>query len=90
MRNADLSPTAAVAAVATRFVQGSTLWDNLKKVAMASFAMKATERDPDFVDNFYAVSVGVVWGGGYRQFQRLGSFKGTCIEGQHRGACTWL
>jgi hypothetical protein len=38
-------------------VQGSTLWDNLKKVAMASFAMKATERDPDFVDNFYAVSV---------------------------------
>jgi hypothetical protein len=24
-------------------------WDNIKRLAMASFAMKATERNPDFV-----------------------------------------
>jgi len=39
-----------------RFVEGTALWDTIKKVAMASFAMKATERDPDFVDNFYKVT----------------------------------
>lgn len=38
-----------------RFVQGTELWDNIKKFAMASFAMKATERDPEFVDNFCKV-----------------------------------
>jgi hypothetical protein len=38
-----------------RFVEGNSLWDNVKKIAMASFAMKATERDPDFVDNFAKV-----------------------------------
>eukprot|EP00197_Chlamydomonas_leiostraca_P009640 CAMPEP_0202865800 /NCGR_PEP_ID=MMETSP1391-20130828/6358_1 /ASSEMBLY_ACC=CAM_ASM_000867 /TAXON_ID=1034604 /ORGANISM="Chlamydomonas leiostraca, Strain SAG 11-49" /LENGTH=262 /DNA_ID=CAMNT_0049545677 /DNA_START=1 /DNA_END=789 /DNA_ORIENTATION=- len=32
-----------------RFVQGTALWDNIKKIAMAGFAMKATERDPDYV-----------------------------------------
>ena len=31
-----------------RMVQGSDLWSTLKKVAMASFAMSATERNPDF------------------------------------------
>jgi rhodanese-related sulfurtransferase len=31
-----------------RFVQGNSFWDNVKKFAMASFAMKATERDPDY------------------------------------------
>lgn len=31
-----------------RFVQGNELWDQIKKVAMAGFAMKATERDPTF------------------------------------------
>lgn len=31
-----------------RFVQGNEFWDNVKKFAMASFAMKATERDPDY------------------------------------------
>lgn len=46
-----------------RFVQGTELWDNIKKFAMASFAMKATERDPDFVDNFCKV-VGGQKGGG--------------------------
>jgi hypothetical protein len=40
-----------------RFVQGTELWDNIKKFAMASFAMKATERDPDFVDNFCKVVI---------------------------------
>ncbi|KAF6255108.1 major facilitator superfamily domain-containing protein [Scenedesmus sp. NREL 46B-D3] len=30
----------------------NSTWDNIKKLAMASFAMKATERDPDFVDTF--------------------------------------
>jgi hypothetical protein len=35
-------------------VQGNEFWDKVKKIAMASFAMKATERDPDFVDNFCA------------------------------------
>lgn len=38
-----------------RFVAGNGLWDNLKKVAMAGFAMKATERDPDFIANFCKV-----------------------------------
>uniref|UniRef100_A0A383W322 Rhodanese domain-containing protein n=1 Tax=Tetradesmus obliquus TaxID=3088 RepID=A0A383W322_TETOB len=35
-----------------RLVAGNSAWDNVKKLAMASFAMKATERDPDFVDTF--------------------------------------
>lgn len=47
-----------------RFVQGTELWDNIKKFAMASFAMKATERDPEFVDNFCKVGEHV--GGGPR------------------------
>jgi hypothetical protein len=38
-----------------RLVAGNSAWDNIKKLAMASFAMKATERDPDFVDNFCQV-----------------------------------
>eukprot|EP00879_Flechtneria_rotunda_P006814 GHRR01007158.1.p1 GENE.GHRR01007158.1~~GHRR01007158.1.p1 ORF type:complete len:259 (+),score=33.78 GHRR01007158.1:577-1353(+) len=38
-----------------RLVAGTGLWDNVKKVAMASFAMKATERDPDFVQNCYKI-----------------------------------
>ncbi|KAF8061385.1 Acad10 [Scenedesmus sp. PABB004] len=37
-----------------RLVEGTSAWDQVKKLAMASFAMKATERDPDFVQNFYA------------------------------------
>jgi len=31
-----------------RFVQGRELWDNIKRIAMMGFAMKATERDPDY------------------------------------------
>lgn len=34
-----------------RDVQGNRAVDNLKRLAMASFAMRATERDPDFADN---------------------------------------
>jgi len=37
-----------------RFVAGNSVWDNIKKVAMAGFAMKATERDPDYVENVTA------------------------------------
>jgi hypothetical protein len=36
-------------------VAGNSTWDNIKKLAMASFAMKATERDPDFVGTFCKV-----------------------------------
>ncbi|KAF5833516.1 hypothetical protein DUNSADRAFT_10167 [Dunaliella salina] len=32
-----------------RFTQGTAFWDQVKKIAMAGFAMKATERDPDYV-----------------------------------------
>mmetsp|Transcript_5748 Transcript_5748/g.35737 ORF Transcript_5748/g.35737 Transcript_5748/m.35737 type:complete len:141 (+) Transcript_5748:426-848(+) len=32
-----------------RPVEGRTKFDNLKRLAMAGFAMEATERDPDFV-----------------------------------------
>ncbi|PNH05586.1 Rhodanese-like domain-containing protein 14, chloroplastic, partial [Tetrabaena socialis] len=32
-----------------RYVEGTSFWDNVKKAAMAvGFAMKATERDPDY------------------------------------------
>jgi rhodanese-related sulfurtransferase len=47
-----LSAEGAVNVPMYRYVAGNALWDNIKKIAMASFAMKATERDPDFVDNF--------------------------------------
>lgn len=31
-----------------RFVKGNGPWDNAKRIAMAAFAMRATERNPDF------------------------------------------
>ncbi len=31
-----------------RYVEGNSFWDNAKRVAMAGFAMKATERVPDY------------------------------------------
>lgn len=34
-----------------RYVQGKSMFDNAKRLAMAAFAMKATERDPDFAKN---------------------------------------
>lgn len=34
-----------------REVQGNGFFDTLKRVAMGGFAMKATERDPDFIGN---------------------------------------
>jgi len=34
-----------------RYVQGNTFWDNAKRLAMAGFAMKATERNPEFVED---------------------------------------
>ncbi|KAJ9519247.1 hypothetical protein QJQ45_017897 [Haematococcus lacustris] len=37
-----------------RFTAGNELWDKIKRVAMAGFAMKATERDPDFADKVAA------------------------------------
>ncbi|KIZ04155.1 hypothetical protein MNEG_3803 [Monoraphidium neglectum] len=32
-----------------RYVEGQGPWDNLKRLAMFAFAMKATERNPDFI-----------------------------------------
>lgn len=58
--DADIMPTWRLLLLlmsCCRFVEGNTLWDNVKKIAMASFAMKATERDPDFVDNFTQVGL---------------------------------
>lgn len=40
----------AVNAPFYRYVQGDSSWDNLKRLAMGAFAMKATERNPAFVD----------------------------------------
>jgi rhodanese-related sulfurtransferase len=41
----------AVSAPMYRFVEGTGAWDNLKRAAMAAFAMRATERNTDFVDD---------------------------------------
>ncbi|PRW59516.1 rhodanese-like domain-containing chloroplastic [Chlorella sorokiniana] len=37
-----------------RLTQGNSKWDNVKRFVMGSLAMKATERDPDFLANFAA------------------------------------
>lgn len=42
-------PAGAVSIPLYRFTQGTAFWDQVKKIAMAGFAMKATERDPDYV-----------------------------------------
>lgn len=34
-----------------RYVEGDTVWDNLKRLAMAGFAMKATERNPNYIQD---------------------------------------
>eukprot|EP00877_Chromochloris_zofingiensis_P007463 jgi/Chrzof1/2970/Cz12g06140.t1 len=39
-----------------RYVQGDTFWDNMKKLVMGiGFAMKATERNPNFLDDLLKV-----------------------------------
>ncbi|GBF96899.1 hypothetical protein Rsub_09904 [Raphidocelis subcapitata] len=44
----------AVSVPMYRFVEGKTVWDNLKRVAVAAFAMRATERNPNFVADMQA------------------------------------
>ncbi|KAI8473560.1 MAG: hypothetical protein J3K34DRAFT_410488 [Monoraphidium minutum] len=39
----------AVSVPLYRYVEGQSAWDNLKRLAMASFAMKATERNTNFI-----------------------------------------
>ncbi|KAI7840270.1 hypothetical protein COHA_006052 [Chlorella ohadii] len=42
----------AVSVPMFRLTQGTSNWDNVKRFVMGSLAMKATERDPDFLANF--------------------------------------
>lgn len=55
--------------VLVRYVQGDTFWDNMKKLVMGiGFAMKATERNPNFLDDLLKVSqfgVGNLYAGTY-------------------------
>ncbi len=41
-------PQGAVSVPLYRYVEGDSFWDNAKRLAMAGFAMKATERVPDY------------------------------------------
>ncbi|KAI8108914.1 hypothetical protein M9435_005331 [Picochlorum sp. BPE23] len=38
-----------------RITAGNSSWDNVKRVVMAGLNMKATERDPDFIENVNAL-----------------------------------
>jgi hypothetical protein len=45
---------ASAPACASEYLQGDGTWDKIKRIAMMGFAMRATERDPNFVDNVLA------------------------------------